>query len=78
MNLNFHSFNGIVNEVCRFARGRRYNVEYRLGNDKITTFNNVLDYADGEFLYFLSREDGMDVIKQENLISMVCTERKLG
>lgn len=68
------SFNGY--DKSSSAIGKRYNVEYELGNERIQTFSNVLENADGKYFWFCSEQDGMAVIRQDRVITMVCVEIK--
>ena len=59
-----------------YILGRRYNVEYQLGNGKHNTFSNILKKADGEYFWFCSEEDGLDVIKQDMILTMICVRNE--
>lgn len=52
--------------------GRLYNVEYELGNGKIQTLSNILENVDGVYFWFSSKENGLDIIRQDRIITMVC------
>lgn len=60
----------------KMVLGRKYNVEYQLGNGKICTLSNILENADGEYFWFCSEEDGLDVIKQDRVLTMVCIRKE--
>ncbi len=36
------------------------------------TFNNTLENIDDKYYWFLSEENGLDVIKKDRVITMVC------
>ena len=55
---------------------RRYNVEYETGSGKVHTFSNVLENVDRIYFWFCSPEDGMDVVRQDRILTMICTERR--
>jgi hypothetical protein len=57
--------------------GRRYNVEYELNNGKIHTFSNILTNTDGKYFWFTSKEDGLDVVKQDTIRTMICLREKV-
>lgn len=63
-------------EAGKDILGRRYNVEYKLGNGKIQTLSNILENVDSVYFWFSSPEDGMDIIKQDRIITMICLDRK--
>jgi len=52
--------------------GRLYNVEYELGNGKIQTLSNILENVDGVYFWFSSKKNGLDIIRQDRIITMVC------
>ena len=54
---------------------RLYNVEYKLANGKINTFSNILTNVDGKYFWFYSEENGLDIIKQDRIETMVCKDR---
>jgi hypothetical protein len=54
---------------------RRYNVEYELGNGKVQTFSNVLENVDGVYFWFCSPEDGMDIVRQDRIVTMICIDK---
>lgn len=56
--------------------GRKYNVEYEMGNGRIQTLSNILENADGTYFWFVSEEDGMDVIRQDCIRTMICINKK--
>lgn len=53
--------------------GRLYNVEYELKNGKVQTLSNILENVDGVYFWFSSKENGLDVIRQDRVITMVCS-----
>ena len=55
--------------------GKKYNVEYKLGNDSIHTFSNVLTNVDSTYFWFSSLENGLDIIRQDRIVTMTCLER---
>jgi hypothetical protein len=59
-------------KIDKWTLGKSYNVEYELGNGKIMTFNNTLENIDDKYYWFLSEENGLDVIKKDRVITMVC------
>ena len=52
--------------------GRIYNVEYEMGNGKLCTFSNVLVNIDNKYFWFDSPEDGLAIINQDRVVTMVC------
>lgn len=52
--------------------GKKYNVEYSLGNGKIKTFSNVLQKVDDGYFWFCNKEEGLDIIKEDRIMTMVC------
>jgi hypothetical protein len=74
MGLNLHPT--LSHEFNKRMLDRRYNVEYQLGNGKIQTLSNVLENADGEYFWFCSEEDGLDMIKQDRVLTMVCIRKE--
>ena len=65
------------NEKDNFYIGKKYNVEYELGNGKLNTFSNILANVDGKYFWFMSEENGMDVIKQDRILTMTCIREKV-
>ena len=57
-----------------YILGRKYNVEYKLGNGIICTFSNILENVDGKYFWFCSEKDGLCVILQDRICTMVCTD----
>lgn len=57
------------------ALGREYNVEYELGNGKTMTFSNRLENADNTYFWFLSKEYGLDIIRQDRIVTMTCNRK---
>ena len=55
--------------------GRKYNVEYKSNNDSIHTFSNVLANVDGTYFWFSSLEEGLDIVRQDRIMTMICLER---
>lgn len=55
---------------------RRYNVEYELGNGMCRTLSNILVAINGNFLYFESEEDGLDIIRVDRIAAMTCIDRQ--
>ena len=53
--------------------GKRYDVEYKLSNGRIKYFSNILDNVD-KYFWFFSEEDGMHIIRQDRIITMVCSD----
>jgi hypothetical protein len=51
--------------------GKNYNVEYKLGNGRLCTFNNNLVNIDDRYYWFLS-DDGLDVVEKDRVVTMVC------
>lgn len=68
------SLNIKTDENCVY--NRLYNVEYELGNGKICTMSNILQNVDGKYFWFSSKERGMDIIRQDRIITMISCERK--
>jgi hypothetical protein len=68
-------FGFTIRQDTNHLLNRKYNVEYMLGNGKIMTFSNTLVHADGEYFCFESKENGLDIIRQDNLISITCLDR---
>lgn len=62
-------------KIDKWTLDKSYNVEYELGNGKIRTFNNTLVNIDDMYYWFLG-EQGMDVIKKDRVITMVCEPKK--
>jgi len=57
--------------------GRKYNVEYKSNNDSIHTFSNILTNVDGIYFWFSSLEDGLDIIRQDKIVTIICLERNM-
>ena len=70
------SLNLLPDSEYNYVLGRSYNVEYELGNGKRNTFSNILENADGVYFWFSSKENGLDVIRQDRIITMVCLREK--
>jgi len=64
-----------IKEDVENILGRKYNIEYKLNNDSIHTFSNVLTNVDGTYFWFSSLEDGLDIIRQDRVVTMICLER---
>jgi len=64
-----------IQEDTENILGRKYNVEYKLGNDSIHIFSNILTNVDGTYFWFSSLEDGLDVIRQDRIVTMICLDR---
>lgn len=54
---------------------RRYNVECELGDGRKITFSNTLTNIDGEYFWFSSKKNGMDVIRQNTVRTMICIDK---
>ena len=65
----------LIKEDTENILGRKYNVEYKVNNDSIHTFSNVLTNVDGTYFWFSSLEDGLDIIRQDRIVTMICLER---
>ena len=55
--------------------GRSYNVIYsvtRNEKEKLYQFSNILVNVGDGYFYFSSKEDGLDVVKQDFIISISC------
>lgn len=63
-------------DTYQYVLGRKYNVEYELGNGKIKTLFNTLENVDGKYFWFCSDEYGLDVIRQDRIITMTCLREK--
>ena len=59
-------------KIDKWTLDKSYNVEYELGNGKIMTFNNTLENIDDKYYWFLSEENGLDIIKKDRVITMIC------
>jgi hypothetical protein len=64
-------------KIDKWTLGKSYNVEYELGNGKTMTFNNTLENIDDKYYWFLSEESGLDVIKKDRVITMVCEPNRI-
>jgi len=64
-----------IQEDTNNILGRKYNVEYKVNNDSIHTFSNVLTNVDGNYFWFSSLEDGLDIVRQDKIVTMICLER---
>ena len=64
-------------KIDKWVLGKSYNVEYELDNGKIITFNNTLENIDDKYYWFLSEENGLDVIKKDRVITMICSHKEL-
>ena len=71
------SLNLLPDSEYNYVLDKSYNVEYELGNGKIKTFSNILRNVDGKYFWFCSEEDGMDVIKQDRIITMICNDKNV-
>lgn len=67
---------GLVNYTDEHSYDRKYNVEYELGNGRLGTFSNILRNIDNKYFWFDSSEYGMDIIKQDRIVTMVCERNK--
>jgi len=56
----------------KYMLNRLYNVEYKLENETIETFSNILTNVDEKYFWFYSEEYGLDIIKQNRIETMVC------
>ena len=65
----------LIKEDTENILGRKYNVEYKTNNDSIHTFSNALTNVDGTYFWFSSLEDGLDIIRQDRVVTMICLER---
>ena len=65
----------LIKEDSENILGRKYNVEYKINNDLIHTFSNILTNVDGTYFWFSSLEDGLDIIRQDRIVTMICLER---
>ena len=65
----------LIKEDTENILGRKYNVEYKVNNDSIHTFSNILTNVDGTYFWFSSLEDGLDIIRQDRIVTMICLER---
>ncbi len=65
-----------VSKEREYIYGRKYNVEYELGNGRICTLSNILVNVDDKYFWFDSLEDGMDIIKQDRIVTMICLRDK--
>lgn len=63
-------------ETNYYFLGKMYNVEYELSNGRCYTFSNILENVDGKYFWFCSKERGMDIIRQDRVVTMVCINRK--
>ena len=61
-------------EDSEYIYDRNYNVEYELGNKRICTFNNTLKNVDDKYFWFFSQSEGVCIIRQDRIITMVCTD----
>ena len=64
-----------IKEDTEHILGRKYNVEYKVNNDSIHTFSNILTNVDGTYFWFSSLEDGLDIIHQDRIVTMICLDR---
>lgn len=62
----------LIKPAGEYIYGHKYNIEYELGNGSIHTFSNILTNVDGKYFWFDSPEGGMDIIRQDRIITMVC------
>jgi hypothetical protein len=60
----------------QYVLGKMYNVEYELGNEKIMTLSNVLENVDGKYFWFCSKENGLDMIRQDRIVTMTYSRSK--
>lgn len=65
----------LMKHTGEYIYGRKYNVEYELGNGSIHTFSNILSNVDNKYFWFDSPEDGMDFVRQDRIITMVCLDK---
>ena len=65
----------LIKEDTENILGRKYNVEYKVNNDSIHTFSNILTNVDGTYFWFSSLEDGLDIIRQDRIVTIICLER---
>lgn len=63
-------------KIDKWILNRKYNVEYKLENGKLETFNNVLVNIDHTHYWFLSEEHGLDIVKKDRIVTMVCIDRQ--
>lgn len=66
----------ILTDKDHHILGRRYNVEYKLGNDSVHTLSNTLENVDNKYFWFMSEADGLDIIAQDSIVTMVCLDRE--
>lgn len=66
----------INNLLYDCAYGKKYNVEYKLGNGKSYTFSNILEKIDETYFWFCSKENGLDIIRQDRILTMICIKEK--
>jgi len=71
------SLNLLPDSEYGYVLDRNYNIEYELGNGKRRTFSNILRNVDGTYFWFCSEEEGMDVIRQDKIITMTCIRKSL-
>ena len=64
-------------EIDNWTLGRNYNVEYKLGNGKMYTFSNILTNICDKYYWFLSEENGLDIIEKDKVVTMVCISNSL-
>ncbi len=69
------SLNLLPDSEYNYVLGRSYNVEYELGNGRIHTFSNILANVDGTYFWFCNEEEGMDVIRQDRILTMTCIRK---
>jgi len=69
------SLNLLPDSEYGYILDKNYNVEYELGNGKRQTFSNILRNVDGTYFWFCSEEEGMDVIRQDRILTMTCIRK---
>lgn len=64
-------------KIDKWILNRNYNVEYKLGNEKTQTLSNILVNIDDRYYWFLSEDNGLDVIEKDRVVTMVCMSNKI-
>jgi hypothetical protein len=55
---------------------RHYNVEFKQSDGKYMTFNNILVGEDDTYFWFLSKENGLTLVRQDRVTFMYCADKR--
>jgi hypothetical protein len=64
----------VGNNKNETACGKRYNIEWYLGNGKLQTTSAMLDNIGDGYFYFEYPNGGLFIIEQRNIRSLACLE----